>query len=241
MRMTWGYLRKLLREAMDLSGIDSGAQDLVFDLRNAGFETTWSCQGGPGHEQPWLTVSVKLSQKDNYDIDRLRAVAYEYGKGPWRVTANENEAYVEIFPSSDPHELESIEDRKLQNRRYFPSQMQGFDGINDSYRRNDSERTREYDKGRDYTVGHGIRRVGGTDEHPYYMSQGDVIMDPNELQEENKDAYDQLERWLESQSMAWDDIDVIFLDSGSTYYVYSKDDHDGTLEWTGGAWKALKS
>ncbi len=55
--------------------LDRGVKPLVEQLNSLGFRTTWSCQGGGGHQYPGCYISIKHRKKlTEEDLDLLKSV-----------------------------------------------------------------------------------------------------------------------------------------------------------------------
>jgi hypothetical protein len=85
---------RLMSEDEVRTGLDPGIADAVMILREAGFATYESCQGGPGHAFPEPTVRFGGSKAEGF---KAYAVAIEMGlpvvalKRVWRVSDSELE------------------------------------------------------------------------------------------------------------------------------------------------------
>ena len=58
--------------------LDEGIREFVRELNEAGFETTSSCEGGPGHAAPYPMVVIKA---DILPLERKALILYMQGRG----------------------------------------------------------------------------------------------------------------------------------------------------------------
>lgn len=111
-----GRRRKSIDIGDELESCDEGVRGLVRDLNRAGYATAFSCEGGPSHQFP--TMSVRLATSFRWDVsdrEMVEAIARDHlGSVPFRLigpvplrTSEGGKEYLYRIVSKEPLDPES--------------------------------------------------------------------------------------------------------------------------------------